>query len=54
MAGVNESFTIKLTNLPHNLFLENFLKYGEFLECEVVDFIIPKYNGATIEYKLYE
>ena len=40
--GVNETFKVKIDNLPENLVRENFLARGEFILSEVEDYIIPK------------
>ena len=39
---VNETFTVTLDNIPHNLLVESFLKKGEFIISEVKDFEIPE------------
>jgi len=41
-AGVNETFEVKLSNVPANLILENYLKRGEFIISELADFEIPE------------
>jgi len=41
-AGVNETFTVDLENLPKNIIEHNYMKKGEFIISEIKDFEIPK------------
>jgi hypothetical protein len=44
LAGVKNEFEIELDNLPSNLIYDNFLKKGELIVAEIVDYEIPSYS----------
>lgn len=41
-AGVNEKISAEIENIPRNLLEDNYLKKGEFIISEVVDYDIPE------------
>ena len=41
-AGVLENISIEINNIPKNLLIDNYLKKGEFIISEIVDYDIPE------------
>lgn len=41
-AGIAETISVEIENIPENLIADNYLKKGEFIISEVVDFDIPE------------